>query len=88
MQPGLCNATEETLNGLKMRGQPKLTTGALGADAQQLGALRLALDLARVRKKGAAKTRGNRASSPPVPLKFHDTVAGTFSITAVSEWSL
>ena len=35
MQPGLCNATEETLNGLKMRGQPKLTTGALGADAQQ-----------------------------------------------------
>lgn len=52
---GLCNATEEMLNRLKMSGQPKLTTSALGADAQQMGALRLALDLAGIRKKGAVR---------------------------------
>jgi len=58
---------------------------ALGADAEQMGALRLATDLAGVRKREQAETKGNRPSSPPVPLNFHDTVAGTFSITAVSE---
>jgi glucokinase len=58
VHPGLCTATEEMLNRLKMRGQPKLTTSALGADAQQMGALRLALNLAGVRGKGAGRDQG------------------------------
>jgi glucokinase len=55
VHPGLCKATEEMLNRLKMRDQPQLITSALGADAQQMGALRLALDLAGVRKVGAGR---------------------------------
>lgn len=50
---GLRKATEEMLNRLEMRDQPKLITSALGADAQQMGALRLALDLAGAGKNGA-----------------------------------
>jgi glucokinase len=55
---GLREATEEMLNRLKMRGQPKLITSALGAEAQQTGALRLALDLAGARKKEAGGDEG------------------------------
>jgi glucokinase len=55
---GLCKATEEMLNRLKMRDQPKLITSALGADAQQMGALRLALDLAGAPKEGAGRDQG------------------------------
>ena len=47
VHPGLCRATEEMLDQLKMRDHPRLITSALGPDAQQMGALRLALDLAR-----------------------------------------
>jgi glucokinase len=55
LHPGLRDATEEMLNRLKMRGQPRLTISALGADAQLMGALRLALDLAGVREKEAGR---------------------------------
>jgi glucokinase len=55
---GLCRATEEMLNRLDMRDQPKLITSALGADAQQMGALRLALDLAGAAKEGAGRVQG------------------------------
>jgi hypothetical protein len=73
------------LNRLKMLEQPNLITSALGADAQQMGVLRLGLELAGVPKKGAGRGLGIRSGSPCLPLTFHDTVAGTFSITAISE---
>lgn len=46
VHPALCNATEEMLTRLSTRGQPRLTTSALGTDAQSMGALRQALDVA------------------------------------------
>ena len=42
----LRNATEDMLTRLNMRGQPQLATSTLGVDAQIMGALRQALDLA------------------------------------------
>ena len=42
----LRNATEGLLTRLNMRGQPQLATSTLGVDAQMMGALRQALDLA------------------------------------------
>ncbi len=55
VHPGLCRATEEMLNRLKMRDQPRLITSALGADAQQMGALRLALNLAGAAQEGVGR---------------------------------
>ncbi len=46
VHPGLLRATQAMLEQLKMRSQPKLTLSDLGTDAQLMGALRLALDLA------------------------------------------
>lgn len=46
MHPALCEATQLILQQLNMRGQPKLMLSALDADAQLMGALRMALDLA------------------------------------------
>lgn len=88
MHPDFAMAAEKMLNWLKMRGQPKLTTSAFGAEAQLLGALRLASISLESGKRERTVTSGNSPGSPPVPHNFHDTVAGTFSITAVSEWSL
>lgn len=42
--PELCTATQNMLELWNMRRQPQLTRSALGADAQLMGALRLALD--------------------------------------------
>jgi glucokinase len=44
--PALRSSTETMLAQMKMRGQPQVTTSALGAEAQLMGALRQALDLA------------------------------------------
>jgi glucokinase len=49
VHPALRSTTEEMLTRLNMRGQPQLTTSALGVDAQMMGAIREALDLAAVR---------------------------------------
>lgn len=46
VHPALRNTTEEMLARLSTRGQPRLTTSALGVDAQTMGALRQALDVA------------------------------------------
>jgi glucokinase len=46
IHPGLLKATQSMLDQLKMRSQPRLTLSDLGTDAQLMGALRLALDLA------------------------------------------
>ena len=46
VHPGLLKATQSMLDQLKMRSQPRLTLSDLGTDAQLMGALRLALDLA------------------------------------------
>lgn len=43
---GLRSATEEMLARLNMRGEPQLMTSALGVDAQIMGAIRQALDVA------------------------------------------
>jgi glucokinase len=44
--PALRSSTETMLAQMKMRGQPQVTTSTLGAEAQLMGALRQALDLA------------------------------------------
>lgn len=49
VHPALRNTTEEMLTRLNTRGQPQLTTSALGAGAQTMGALRQALDVAVLR---------------------------------------
>lgn len=49
VHPALRSTTEDMLTRLNMRGQPQLTTSALGADAQMMGAIREALDVAAVR---------------------------------------
>jgi glucokinase len=46
IHPALRSSTENCLAQLNMRGQPQLTTSALGSGAQLMGALRQALDLA------------------------------------------
>jgi len=46
VHPALRSSTENMLAKLNMRGQPQLKTSALGPDAQVMGALRQALDLA------------------------------------------
>lgn len=46
VHPALRNTTEHMLTRLNMRGQPQLTTSALGVDAQMMGAIREALDVA------------------------------------------
>jgi glucokinase len=51
LHPALRQTTEEMLAGIKMRGRPRLITSSLGPDAQLMGALRLALDLAGVQAK-------------------------------------
>ncbi len=49
VHPALRAATEDMLTRLNMRSQPQLTTSALGVDAQMIGAIREALDVAAVR---------------------------------------
>jgi glucokinase len=46
LHPALCDATQMLLEKWKVRGRPQLTRSTLGADAQLMGALRLALDTA------------------------------------------
>lgn len=46
IHPVLLGATQNMLDQLNMRSQPRLTGSALGTDAQLMGALRVALDLA------------------------------------------
>jgi len=46
VHPALCDATQKMLEQRNMRGRPQLTRSTLGADAQLMGALRLALDTA------------------------------------------
>jgi glucokinase len=46
IHPGLCDTTQKMLEQRNMRMRPHLTRSALGADAQLMGALRLALDTA------------------------------------------
>jgi glucokinase len=46
IHPGLCDATQQMLEQRNMRGRPHLICSTLGADAQLMGALRLALDTA------------------------------------------
>jgi glucokinase len=46
IHPALCEATLEMMKLRNMRGRPHLTRSTLGADAQLMGALRLALDTA------------------------------------------
>jgi glucokinase len=46
MHPALFSATENLLESLNMRGRPRLILSSLGADAQLMGAIRLALDTA------------------------------------------
>jgi glucokinase len=50
----LRNATEDMLTRLNMRGQPQLATSTLGVDAQMMGALRQALDVAALRSEWLA----------------------------------
>ncbi len=47
---GFCDATRNMLEQRNMRGMPKLLCSTLGADAQLMGALRLALDTAASRQ--------------------------------------
>jgi glucokinase len=49
VHPALRSSTENMLAQLNMRSQPQLTTSALGPEAQLMGALRQALDLAAFR---------------------------------------
>jgi glucokinase len=46
IHPGLCGSTQQMLEHRNMRGRPHLICSTLGADAQLMGALRLALDTA------------------------------------------
>jgi glucokinase len=46
VHPALRSTTERMLTRLNMRGQPRLTTSALGVDAQIMGAIREALNVA------------------------------------------
>ena len=46
MHMGFCAATQNMLEQRNMRGRPKLLCSTLGADAQLMGAIRLALDTA------------------------------------------
>ena len=46
MHPGLCDATQKMLELRNMRRRPQLMRSTLGAEAQLMGALRLALDTA------------------------------------------
>lgn len=60
IHPALHSATQNMLDQLNMRSQPELTRSALGTDAQLMGALRVAIDLAASRSplfagKGAGK---------------------------------
>lgn len=56
VHPALHSATDEMLTRFNMRGQPRLMTSALGTDAQVMGALRQALDLANaVRNPGQGR---------------------------------
>lgn len=49
VHPALRNTTEEIMTRLNFLGQPQLTTSALGVDAQIMGAVRQALDVAALR---------------------------------------
>jgi glucokinase len=56
VHPALHHATQNMLEHLKMRNRPQLTLSTLGTDAQLMGALRLALDLAGSRSQLLAGT--------------------------------
>jgi glucokinase len=56
VHPVLHSATQSMLEQLNMRSQPQLTLSTLGTDAQLMGALRIALDLAGSRSEQFAST--------------------------------
>ncbi len=48
MHPALCDATQKILDEWNVRGHPQLHRSILGADAQLMGAIRIALDIVSV----------------------------------------
>jgi glucokinase len=60
IHPGLCDATQEMMRLRNMRGRPHLTRSTLGADAQLMGALRVALDTAGSRPALVTSGEANR----------------------------
>jgi glucokinase len=46
IHPALCSTAQSMLERLYMRSQPQLALSALGTDAQLMGAIRMALDIA------------------------------------------
>jgi glucokinase len=62
LHPALCDATQKTLSQWERHGRFHVVRSALGADAQLMGAIRVALDTANAKSKGSGDWPNSKES--------------------------